>query len=88
MNTLPVYLPLAGQFYLLHWWSYDERGHIILAPSEQSLLHTAKQVFEKHPWKDVEVKDAYLIELAAPSEKMKKEEEQFNYEQNVKMFRL
>lgn len=67
MTTDPfkVHYQHGGNMFLLHWWTYSERGHIILANSEQSIFATAKRVFFHHP--DAEIRRYLSIEVVAPS---------------------
>jgi hypothetical protein len=44
-----VVYPEGGKHLLLQWYTEYDRGHIILAKSESSLLAVARKVFEEHP---------------------------------------
>jgi len=67
-DSLRVYYPGGGRFLLLHWWTYDERGHVILAPTERSLRDVSVRVFARHP--DAEIKDYCEVEIVAPSARL------------------
>lgn len=62
--TLKVYYPHGGKHFLLHWWTYNDRGHIVLAKTEDHVLDIAIRVFEKHP--DAEIRDYMEVEIVAP----------------------
>jgi len=65
MEPLLVFYPLGGRFLLLHWWTYDDRGHVVLAPSERAMLATAKRVFDANP--DAQIRFYADVEAVAPS---------------------
>lgn len=71
LSDLKVYYPHGGHHFLLHWWSYNERGHIILARTQDGIISTAKSVFKKHT--DAEIKAYIEIDIVAPSELMHKQ---------------
>lgn len=79
--TLPVYNPLGGEHLLLHWYTYDDRGHVVLVPAERlafgsmrtlraerSMLHIARRLMRENS--DLELKAYALVELVAPSAQM------------------
>lgn len=66
-SPLLVDYPFGGRRFVLHWWTYDERGHLVIAESEQSLLSVSKRVFADNP--DAEIKAMWEIEIVAPSER-------------------
>lgn len=63
-----VWNHMSGRWLVLHWWTDDERGHLVFAKNEKSLRHLASAVFSKHT--DAEVRAVLHIELVAPSDKM------------------
>lgn len=79
-----VYYPLGGKKFLLHWWSYYERGNIILSDSEQSLDVVARKVFHEHP--DAEIKGFYEIEIVAPTERMQEFRKTNDLDKTISMF--
>jgi len=66
---LPVHYPYGGYHYLLHWYSDEDRGHLILARNEYSISVTAKRVFDEHP--DAEIKAYCTIDIVGPSRLMR-----------------
>ena len=66
--SLPVGYPHGGFHYLLHWYSDEDRGHIILARTEHSIAATAKRVFEEYT--DVSIKAYCTIDIVGPSARM------------------
>lgn len=88
MSTEPlkVYYSGGGQKYLLHWWTYNERGHIILASSQESLLATAKRIFQKYP--DAEIRDYLRVEIVAPSNRLSEVAAAYEYQQAVSTFEI
>ncbi len=67
-GTLKVYYPFGGRTFLLHWWTYDERGHLVLAATERALTALAKSVFDKHP--EAEIKGYCEIDVVGPPERL------------------
>jgi hypothetical protein len=67
-SSLRVYYPGGGRMLLLHWWTYDDRGHVVLATTERSLRATAQRVFDEHS--DADIKAYCEIEVVAPSAHM------------------
>jgi len=67
-TTLPVYYPFGGRRCIMHWWTYDLRGHIAIARDERSLLAMAVSIFEEHP--NAEIKAMTEIEIVGPSKKL------------------
>ena len=65
---MKVFYPGGGRRFLLHWWTYDERGHLVLAPTEPGLQAVATRVFQKHP--DAEIKAFAEIEIVGPSARL------------------
>ncbi len=59
-----VYYPHGGRRFLLHWWTYDDRGHVILATTERSLQAVAARVFDENT--DAEIKALCEIDIVAP----------------------
>jgi len=64
-DRIRVVYPHGGRRVLLHWWTEDDRGHVIIANTERSAYATAMSVFEEHT--DVEIKDYCEIDIVAPS---------------------
>lgn len=64
MKELPVYYPYGGKRFLLHWWTYNDRGHIILAKNEGRVRDIAIRVFERYSY--AEIRDYMKIEVVAP----------------------
>lgn len=67
-SSLRVYYPGGGKLLLLHWWTYDERGHVVLAPTERDLQAIAKRVFDEHT--DAEIRAYCEIDVVAPSARL------------------
>lgn len=93
MEPLRVYYPLGGRVLLLHWWTDDDRGHVVLAPSERALLATAKRVFDANP--EAGIRFYADVEIVAPSKSIceqiaRRERERtigsFKYEMTGRMF--
>ena len=42
-----------GRKFLLHWYTYEERGHLLLANSQRSLLNVANSLAQKKPWAEL-----------------------------------
>ena len=83
-ETATVYFPFAGNYYLFHWYTYDNRGHIILAKNEKSLYLIAEKIIDNYA--GIQIKDFLKIELVGPSEKLVKLIENKIYEENVQLF--
>jgi hypothetical protein len=64
-DRIRVVYPHGGRHVLLRWWTEDEQGHVIIAPTKHSAHTTALRLFEKHT--DAEIKDYCEIEIVAPS---------------------
>lgn len=64
-NELRVYYPHGGHYYILHWWTYNERGHVAIGTSEDNVSSIAARVFERHP--DAEIRAYLEIEIVGPS---------------------
>jgi hypothetical protein len=62
--TLGVHLPLAGKFLCLEWYTDDERTHLVLAPSEPSLMAVVAALGKKEPW--AEIRNLFELEMVAP----------------------
>ena len=48
LSTPPfrVFYPGGGKMFLLHWWTEDDRGKIVLARTERAMRQTARRVFD------------------------------------------
>jgi len=68
MSVLRVYYLFGGRTFLLHWWTYDDRGHLVLAPTERGLVAVAKRVFAEHP--DAEIRAYCEIDIVGPSKRL------------------
>lgn len=84
MNKLKVYYPHGGHHFLLHWWTYNERGHVVLARTEGSVYSTATSVFRKHS--DAEVRAYSEVEIVAPSALMCKRAAEFDLQESISSF--
>jgi hypothetical protein len=78
---IKVFYPHGGKHFLLHWSSYDERGHVILARTEKGIQQVADRLFQKH-W-DAEIKGYWEIDIVSPSEKMQQEDKEANYQSEI-----
>lgn len=79
-----VHCSLGGEFFMLHWWTYNERGNLILARSEESLNSVAMSVFNRHT--DARI-DAYqLIEIVAPPTLFGQLSEEYDRKEDVEVF--
>lgn len=65
--SVKVYYPMGGKMFLLNWWTYNERGHIILAKTEKSLHEAARMVCKKHIF---EIKNMFEIDIVAPPQRL------------------
>jgi hypothetical protein len=83
-DELKVYYPGGGRMFLLHWWTQDERGHIILSPTESAVRATAELVFAKHP--DAEIKAFCEVDIVGPSPEMRRVAERWLRHNRVYMF--
>jgi hypothetical protein len=69
MNAeLLVYYPRGGVLQMLYWWTQHERGHLVLAPTEQGTRAIARRVFEEHP--DAEIRAYCEIEVVGPPRRL------------------
>lgn len=84
--SLKVYYPYGGRHFLLHWWTYNERGHIVLAKTEDHVLDIAIRVFEKHP--DAEIKSYLEAEIVGPSKLYGTQAEAFALRDRIENFRV
>jgi hypothetical protein len=85
VNTAPlVAMPLAGKWHMLRWYTDDDRGHIILAPTARSLGHVAARVFAEH--EDAAITDYCEIEIVGPSRRMNELATEHNRRERVAMF--
>jgi len=64
-DALKVYYPLGGRTFLLHWYTYSDRGHVVLSRTEAGLRAVAERVFMENP--DAEIKELCEIDVVAPS---------------------
>ena len=68
MSALHVVYPHGGRVFLLHWWTYDDRGHMIVSPTERGLIASARRIFTENP--DAEIKGYSEVEIVAPGPKL------------------
>jgi len=80
-DALHVYLPHGGRRFLLHWWTDSDRGHLVVARSEPSLLLAAKRILTEGDGAlgramglsfvgTYSVRGVYEIELVAPPSRL------------------
>lgn len=81
---IKVYYPHGGKHFLLHWWSYNERGNIILNTNESSLQFVAEKVFQEHT--DAEIKAYWEIDIVAPSEQMQQAAAKEKHRDEINLF--
>jgi hypothetical protein len=67
-DSVRVYYPHGGHHFCLRWWTDDDRGHVVLARTERSLLAAAKRVFDAHP--DAEIRGYSEIDIVAPPKRL------------------
>lgn len=67
---IKVVYPHGGRKFILNWYTYMERNHIIIADSLQGLNDAAIKVFRRHP--NAEIKQAFEIDVVAPSDLLNK----------------
>lgn len=91
-HVLKVWFTKGGRYFALHWWTYDERGHLVLAPTEAKLREIAARIFNEHL--DVELKAYCEIEIVGPTRRfrdlaakyrMNEDIEQFNREISIRL---
>jgi hypothetical protein len=68
VKPFEVYNPLAGRWFVLHWWTNSERGHLAFASTGEALKHVAAGIFKENP--DAVVKAIIEIEVVAPTDRM------------------
>lgn len=68
MKPFLVRSRIAGRFFLLHWWTYNERGHIVLARRPASILAAFERILEDHP--DAEVRAYMKVKVVGPSNRL------------------
>lgn len=67
-DTLKVYYPHGGRRFLLHWWTYNDRGHVVLATTRASFDTVVKRVIDQNS--DAEIKAMCEIEIVGPSKSL------------------
>lgn len=67
-EPLKVYLAEGGIFYILRWHSHNEGNHILVTRQEKSLKRLLLTLCQEYS--DLRVKEAYQIEVVAPSNRM------------------
>jgi hypothetical protein len=68
VKPFEVYNPISGRWFILHWWTDEDRGHLAFASTEDGLRKVAAGVFKKAPY--AEVKTILEIEAVGPSDKI------------------
>lgn len=93
--SIKVYNSSSGRWFLLHWWTDKDRGHLTFSRTVEGLKRGAVAVFESKPW--AESRGIYEIEMVGPSPKMellaakhdrKEEVDRFYYEMAARMSEL
>lgn len=64
-EQLKVYYPHGGPHFLLYWWTYNERGHVILSRTEGGIEPAIMRVSKEHT--DAEIRAFMEIDIVAPS---------------------
>lgn len=59
-----VYNPSAGRWFILHWWTDHDRGHVSFAKTVDELKEVARRVFTKEP--EAQNRGLYEIEMVGP----------------------
>jgi hypothetical protein len=67
-DVLKVCYPLGGHTFLLHWYTYSDRGHVIMSRTEKGLRAASERVFTENP--NAEIKDVFEINVVGPSKKL------------------
>lgn len=70
---------------LLEWWTYNERGHVILARSERTMQETFARVLDEHS--NAEIKSFFEIEVVAPSKFLIDLYSKYDYQDKVQSFK-
>lgn len=76
--------PLGGEFHLLYWWTHNERGHVLLARSEQGLLTSAARIFAEHPHAKIHAREK--VEIVAPPLHFVELAERYDREDRIEQF--
>src|SRR5277367_1385392 len=85
-DHLHVYYPFGGRVLLLHWYTYEDRGHVVLAKSQRALRATAMTVFTENP--NAEIKALCEIDVVAPSNRLEKIVTESVRLENIRSFHL
>lgn len=83
-NSLKVSYTRGGRYYALHWWTYNERGHLVLAPTEAKVREIAARIFDEHI--GVELKAYCEIEIVGPSKLLRVLATEHNTRKQVETF--
>ncbi len=81
-HPLKVYFPQGGTFFLLHWWNYNERGHVVLSRNLKSLTKVADHIFTE--CEDCEIRSFCKIEIVSPPQKLIKEATEYFHKEDVR----
>jgi hypothetical protein len=68
IDPLLVHYPGGGTLRLLHWWTDDERGHVILAKADAGIHAALRLKLEDHS--DMQVRAYCEVEIVGPSAKL------------------
>lgn len=84
MKPFEVWNPFSGRWFILHWWTDADRGHLAFASTEDSLLNMADSVFKKEP--HAECKGIFEIEIVGPSDRMNQIAAKYDLEEEIQTF--
>lgn len=84
MKPFEVWNPFSGRWFVFHWWTDHDRGHLAFASTEDGLLDVATNVFQKEPY--AECKGVLEIEVVAPSDLMSQIANKHDLEEEVMHF--
>ena len=83
-HALLVHMPLGGKRFMLRWYTDDDRGHLILAPTIRSMGHVSTRIFAHH--EDAQITDYCEIEIVGPSRRMCELAAEHNLREQIHMF--
>jgi len=69
-DAIKVYYPFGGKRLLLQWYTYDDRGHVVLSETKSGLHAVAERVFDENP--NAEIKAMCEINVVGPSKLLNK----------------
>lgn len=64
MKPFEVWNPIGGRWFILHWWTDEERGHVAFGKTEADLLKVAEGILKKKP--HATMKQVLEIEIVSP----------------------